>query len=225
MKRKTRKQKPNSSQKKTKKNESFEDIGIYEDLIGGDIPTRYKYRVVEANDFGLTDEEIMFADDKELNKWCSIKKMSQYRNDDEEKYDIKSYSNKANDLELKKKILKSFYSEQNGNEVNSEVINTLSANNNKKKRKKRRHKKPTFIIEPINKSNENLKHENQNNVSVISNKRKPNKKLKRVNKKLKRVNKKLKPSLETSVSGVSVERLKAYGLSNREIKKVKNKIK
>jgi hypothetical protein len=144
--------------------------------------------------------------------------MSQYRNDDEEKYDIKSYANKAKDLELKKKILKSFYSEENGNEVNNEVINGLSANNNKKKRKKRRHKKPTFIIEPMDKSNENLKHENKSNVSEISNKRKPNKKLKRVNKKL-------KPSIETSVSGVSLERLKAYGLSNREIKKVKNKFK
>jgi protein KRI1 len=218
MSKKSRKQKLNSSQKKTKKNKSFEEIGIYEDLIGGDIPTRYKYRAVEANDFGLTDEEILFADDKELNKWCSIKKMSQYRNDDEEKYDIKSYANKAKDLELKKKILKSFYSEENGNEVNNEVINGLSANNNKKKRKKRRHKKPTFIIEPMDKSNENLKHENKSNVSEISNKRKPNKKLKRVNKKL-------KPSIETSVSGVSLERLKAYGLSNREIKKVKNKFK
>ncbi|KAI9990211.1 hypothetical protein PInf_021017 [Phytophthora infestans] len=49
----------------------------YEDLIG-DIKCRFKYRQVQNNDFGLTVDEIMAADDKELKQLVSLKRMAPY---------------------------------------------------------------------------------------------------------------------------------------------------
>lgn len=95
-----------------------------EDFIG-DTPVRFQYRQVEPNDFGLTVDEvrrtvfvsnsprlefqILNADDRELNAWCSLKKASQYRSKDEETHDRNVFRNKAKNLEKKKKILSSVY--------------------------------------------------------------------------------------------------------------------
>lgn len=114
------------SKKKTKKEikrskdiMADDDIGIYEDIVGGDLATRFRYRMVEPNDFGLTDEEILLADDKELNQWVSLKKMSQYRPKHFEEYDRKVYQRKGADMELKKKILKSVYGDHAGKTMNT----------------------------------------------------------------------------------------------------------
>lgn len=48
----------------------------FEDVIGGDLATRYKYIQTEPEDFGMTPEEILLADDKELNKVISIKSLA-----------------------------------------------------------------------------------------------------------------------------------------------------
>jgi len=54
----------------------------YEDLIDG-MPTRFKYRQVEKNDYGLTTKEILFARDSTLKGFVSLKKMAPYRDEGE----------------------------------------------------------------------------------------------------------------------------------------------
>lgn len=47
----------------------------YEDIVAG-IPCRFKYTTVEAEDFGLTIDDILDAQDNELNKFVGLKKIS-----------------------------------------------------------------------------------------------------------------------------------------------------
>ena len=80
----------------------------YEDIIG-DLPCRFKYRKVAANDLGLSTEEILSAPDRELNAWASLKKTCQYRTDAEEQEDILEFKRKGGNLNLKKKLLPSMF--------------------------------------------------------------------------------------------------------------------
>eukprot|EP00743_Colponemidia_sp_Colp-15_P004565 GILK01004922.1.p1 GENE.GILK01004922.1~~GILK01004922.1.p1 ORF type:complete len:688 (+),score=179.51 GILK01004922.1:61-2124(+) len=52
----------------------------YEDIIG-DLPVRFKYQKVAANHYGLTDEELLALDDKQLNQHVPLKKLAPYRED------------------------------------------------------------------------------------------------------------------------------------------------
>lgn len=49
----------------------------YEDIVAG-MPTRFKYRQVEPNDYGVTTQEILLARDNTLKQFVSLKKMAPY---------------------------------------------------------------------------------------------------------------------------------------------------
>lgn len=55
----------------------------YEDLIG-DLRCRFKYRQVQSNTFGLSVDEIMAADDKELKNLVSLKRLAPYQENEYE---------------------------------------------------------------------------------------------------------------------------------------------
>lgn len=251
-----------------------DDIGLYEDIIGGEVATRFRYRVVEPNDFGLTDEEILRADDRELNKWCSLKKMSQYRTSADEARDKRAYAQRKSNLELKRKILKSLYEkkkegdEADGEdddggelkEASEEGVNSVAKAGdgaeqaNKKKRGKKRRKKTkiaNFSVtsadgnvdqetsdkpgdellppqSPVKKAVklENKSQTNGNNKTIQSRKRKRNQsKQQQPNKKGRRMNGSAAGPGSTVTPGtdVTLQRLKAYGMSNRDIRKMNSK--
>lgn len=112
---------------------SNKSFGIYEDVIGGQ-GVRFKYRKTTPNTFGLTMEEILFADDDELNRWCSLKKSQQFEDDEQER---QYFENKGANISLKKKILKSLY----GSEEEKQRVQKLTSDNHLDKKKKRKHKK------------------------------------------------------------------------------------
>ncbi|XP_071701863.1 uncharacterized protein [Rutidosis leptorrhynchoides] len=53
----------------------------YEGSIG-DLKTRFKYRPVNKNNYGLKAKEILVVDDKELNQLVPLKKLATYREDE-----------------------------------------------------------------------------------------------------------------------------------------------
>eukprot|EP01134_Creolimax_fragrantissima_P002086 CFRG2086T1 len=81
----------------------------FEDIIG-DQPVRFKYREVIPNDFGLGTEEILAADDKDLNSWVSLRKVQKYQPDSHMKKELSTYKKKPE--WMKRKVLTSVYGEQ-----------------------------------------------------------------------------------------------------------------
>jgi len=189
-----------------------------EDIIG-DVPCRFKYRDVVPNSFGLSVEEILMAKDKELNRWCSLKKAIQYRPEHVEKYDVIAFDRKGKNINLKKKYLPSLFTEEeeteeirpstsSSNEVNKDNKTEVDKNNTNtsevKKKKKKNKKEPT----------EELQNNDGSDGKTIE--------VKKRKRELFNNNKKTSKKMKTDDVGISDARLAAYGFNP---KKFKNKLK
>ncbi|KAJ1816802.1 Ribosome biogenesis protein Kri1, partial [Coemansia sp. RSA 2598] len=75
----------------------------FEDVVGDDLATRFKYAKVKPVDYGLTPAEILLADDKFLNEYVSVKKIATYRPDWKIDDDMSKYASKKRMIYVKKK--------------------------------------------------------------------------------------------------------------------------
>lgn len=113
----------------------------YEDIVGG-MPTRFKYREVEANNYGLSTHEILLARDSTLKQFVSLKKMVPYR--EEEEYHVTSRKRRKfremlqQDVEDAERRMK-----EQGTTINDNHDNGDNESGETKKKKRRRMKKGT----------------------------------------------------------------------------------
>lgn len=108
-----------------------------EDVIAGDLPTRFKYRDVVPCDYGLTVEEILVADDKELTQWVPLKRILKHRPDAAELGEARNFAQKAADTRLKKKILPSLFRDL---PEDPDIVVPIEETKKKKKKKKKKNK-------------------------------------------------------------------------------------
>ncbi|KAI8868247.1 Krr1-domain-containing protein [Ramicandelaber brevisporus] len=77
----------------------------YEDVIaGGEVATRFHYRQVEPETFGLSAAEILDLDDDDLNQFASLKKLAPYRPKEKLERDRRKLSKKRRLKEFRAKI-------------------------------------------------------------------------------------------------------------------------
>lgn len=134
----------------------------YEDIIG-DMPTRFKYRKVQPNRYGLTPEEILFARDTSLKQYVSLKKMAPYIEDGEyvpgakKRRRFRDMSRQEIEEEMQK------YASKNVKEDAADTHGEDHDEQPKKKRRRQKKKKSTNMsAEGEPQSQKNVQHKSQN---------------------------------------------------------------
>uniref|UniRef100_A0A7E4ZPT1 Protein KRI1 homolog n=1 Tax=Panagrellus redivivus TaxID=6233 RepID=A0A7E4ZPT1_PANRE len=172
----------------------------YEDILADGMRTKFKYRNVVPNDFGLNADEILSHDDRQLNKWVSVKKASQYRTDREEEYDRNVYEKKANDPNLKAKVFAKRDILDEPEPTEDGPTQPTAQPGSKSSAKKAKKQAANANLEPL--TNDDATDES-----------------KKKNRRKKRNNNFHANKPQNTVNGVSVDRLKAYNVSNKAIKR------
>ncbi|KAI8916036.1 KRI1-like family C-terminal-domain-containing protein [Gorgonomyces haynaldii] len=97
----------------------------HEDIIG-DMPVRFRYKKVEAEDFGIKPDELLQADDADLNQVISLKKLAPYRSEQKKQKDAMKW--KAS----KKKKLWEFRSKLKGKKIHDQQPEEEQVQGNKR---------------------------------------------------------------------------------------------
>jgi protein KRI1 len=109
----------------------------YEDIIG-DMPTRFKYRQVEPNRYGLRPEEILFSRDTTLTQFVSLKRMVPYI---EEGEFIPGTKRRKRFRDMAKADYEEFMEEDDGNAPDSTHNNQSTTDDGEPQKKQRRRQK------------------------------------------------------------------------------------
>jgi len=126
----------------------------YEDVIGGNIKTRFRYRQVKPDSYGLSTEEILLADARTLNSFVSLKQFAPYKDDE---FVANTKRRRKFRQTLKEKFSHRFHPQNDGEGESDEattakqedketsaeqkVDETAKATNEKRKRKRKRKEK------------------------------------------------------------------------------------
>jgi protein KRI1 len=174
----------------------------YEDIIG-DMPTRFKYRKVEPNRYGLTPEEILYARDTTLKQFVSLKRMAPY--DEGGEYVPGTKKRKRFRDMFKADYHETRASNHLGDDAEEEVANT----GKKRRRQKKGKKKDENKVEMTKEDEANdlkTKTNDQNALENNSARKDPTEKVKR------RKSGKKKNDKQKKQEGISSSRLASYGL-------------
>jgi protein KRI1 len=109
----------------------------YEDIIG-DMPTRFKYRKVQSNRYGLRPEEILFSRDTTLKQFVSLKRMAPY---EEEGEYLPGTKRRKRFREMAKADLEEIMRESEKTDSSAILGNDIESTEQPEKKKRRRQKK------------------------------------------------------------------------------------
>ena len=164
----------NEENKKTKKEKLQELIDekanyTIDDVIDGQLGTKFHYTKVIKEDSGLTDDMLLLLDDKILNKYLPLKKITAYNNYKMPEYKKKIMLNRLEKLvNKKKKELANEYEAKYKNEKENEKLllgqKTKGEHNNEeniKEKEKEKEKKDKYKNK--HKKNKNEKNKNEIN--------------------------------------------------------------
>ncbi|KAJ1951357.1 Ribosome biogenesis protein Kri1 [Linderina macrospora] len=127
----------------------------FEDIVGGDIPTRFKYAKVKPVSYGLTSAEILLADEENLSKYVSVKRIAPYRPEWKIDEDMSQYLDKKRMIYVKKKAR---HNREEWDAANKKRKSGDSAESEKPSKKSKKSKKDNkevkVIVEPAAKVEE-----------------------------------------------------------------------
>ena len=101
----------------------------------GDTACKFRYRETEKEDYGLSIEEILNAQDAELNAWVSLKEVT--RRGENGFTDNKFWSNPKKVEAKKRKVFKSLFGDEFGEEKTEEEPKRKKKMNSKRRRKEK----------------------------------------------------------------------------------------